>query len=280
MALLVLPNELLFKIFGLVDKKDLKRLNILCHRIHNVVQFLLFRELKLKKRMSCEQLLDYPIIILDTSNLLDVRLTQFPKTVNHVYFPHPYPKISPDIIKAHEEINFYFTVLSLTSQEYHMSHYELPNLKLLTSGRCYITFQNYLKYSNFIFHKVSWSHFTALDDQIIIILQTLKIDQINLDWSVNPKKIEDLIQFQNITRISTKVINHFKNRHKSNILSLRLFKPFKNLKQIEFHIKDQILFTDYLLMRAPLKHIVISDKNTAKICTPFTYKVNWSHLRH
>ena len=228
-----------------------------------------------------ENIIQYPILFLNTKHLTDIRIQALPHTVRHVFLPTHKPLLDPDMIKKKPEIIFYISCFALNNQDYNLHNYHQPNLKILTTNRCHVTFNNYHKYISFSFSRICWSHLKGKIHQKVIILKAYKPDEIFLDSSNDPLTLSELVGLQSITYIATKTINHYKTRHRSDLIfSLEQFKIFKRLRYIEFQVGDRISYTDFKLMGLSMSNIIIykHSTNIAVLGRSLKFKVNWNTL--
>ena len=136
--MILLPNEILIKIFKHLSNRDLKNIKCTCLKFSHIANIHLFAfpRFKPKLRVSIFQLIDLPLLYVDNKFLkrfLDVRV--FPVTVKEVYLSVRKPIVSPHIITKFNHIKFfassgYFYPLNCL----HSSNYTTcKNLKIYSS---------------------------------------------------------------------------------------------------------------------------------------------------
>ena len=218
--MILLPNEILIKIFKHLSNRDLKNIKCTCLKFSHIANIHLFAfpRFKPKLRVSIFQLIDLPLLYVDNKFLkrfLDVRV--FPVTVKEVYLSVRKPIVSPHIITKFNHIKFfassgYFYPLNCL----HSSNYTTcKNLKIYSSPHFPMRIKTVYNFLKFTFSYLNSSHLEIDSRNFLIALEEgytallrLKVDRLTLlksSW-LNIS-VEKLFRLQNLVCICSSIIS-------------------------------------------------------------------------
>lgn len=242
-----LPTEIIFAVLNKID--NLKSINIVNKRIHLITQHIIYRNPIFKKRQYIDHILYLPILFFKTSSVLDRFLTKFPARTQEVFVDSLKPMITPEIVRSHEQINFHFSVFCITYMEYcHFTQYNLANVYLKTTDKCYINQTNFMKYQQFKFSYLATSHIeTSKNSTVFDILTRLDIRYIYINTLPEPISYQDIECLPAINCINSSV---FKRKECIPLLRIR---PF--CRKIYFQKNEMVNPDEYRKMKGNLKFI-------------------------
>ena len=270
MTLLLLPNELLLRIFSLLRTTDLKRIAAVNKRINDLSQYLIFQYPSFRDPLSVKLIFHLPIQILRTSQLRGPLLSVPPST-RVVILDKRFPTLTPKMIRENREIKFIISINYLRApNEYHFSNFLIPNVTLFTSNNCAIRDGVIAKYKDFSFNHLALSHLETYESYgqcrgIVGILSKAKIERLIVDCGHQGMETEQLLKLPNITYISSQAFPQH------SIFPLYLCRKLPFIECIHLQRNTRLQFSDFTKLEYSHiffyknRHSVLEAVNHAKV---------------
>ena len=190
-----LPTDLLLELTNFVSVRTLKRLILVCKRFSLIYRNVLFKNPKLRTRLTFKQIHKIPVQILQTRNVLfnEKWPKQLPVSVKRVIINGAWNMhgILPRIIKYAKDVEFYMPVTYLRRSPWRLENYEnLDNLQLFTTAKEILWPKLLPLYRNFKFQQIVFSHF-----------------EICLYSDAQPKSVSQLVQEINQTSVERLILD-------------------------------------------------------------------------
>lgn len=205
--MLSLPSELIYRICKYLNRGSIKELRLVNKRINDICRDIIFKNPNLKKPIPMDFLVHLPIRILRNSQI-NGEILHLPPSTSVVILDSRTPRISPQFISKYPDINFVLAVNHLRGPRvFHHSNFLLPNVKLFSTKACPLWYSSLMKYKDFTFQHIIFSHIEHHDreqKEIFNILSQMKIERLVMDHAFNIEP-EQLTNFKNIVHISSRI---------------------------------------------------------------------------
>ena len=229
----IVPPEIIWKIIKFCSSR--KQLRLVNKQFKMICDSIMFKFPAFTSPVPLRLLLEFPIQELSVSQIKG-KISVLPESLNVVIIDVNF-SLDLTMIKRNPDITFVFATHTLNG--YHISNYMKKNTKIYTTAQSALTVRTLKKFQNLTFKTLTISHietFPGSDVDLLEHLAELKIERLILDRVEKKFDPRRLVDFKNITYISSAIFKRYEE------FPLWLISKLPSLEIIQFLTQTYLNF--------------------------------------